>query len=300
MSKTAATGTIHLRGIGRRPAVEAQLLRVGDTLMWNEGETTEVLAIVEASPKFVRITEKSSRTGTTHDRRLMKTRLVARVAESPQQPQPAAVGNEAEAVPASVAALGRQFPAGSTAVYVPEEGEALRDVVIVKSAPDANGTVEAISARHGLSPIRVALDKLQPMPELSPVPEGKPSGWFGIFDREGKQITQVQATGYEDARKEAEKDPKARAASRTAGGLVYRRLYTSEVTAPQPAAITAAPADRAVTVHTEFVGRSIPTRLRAAGAPGGTAMGSTGLLVWRLPGGEELTPGEAAKRFLDA
>lgn len=60
----------------------------------------------------------------------------------------------------------------------------------------------------------------------------------------------------------------------------------------------AAPARRTITVTTTFVGRSIPTRLRAAGAPGGTAMSSTGTLVWRLPDGEELTPGEAEKRFL--
>ncbi|WP_328491222.1 hypothetical protein [Streptomyces zaomyceticus] len=58
------------------------------------------------------------------------------------------------------------------------------------------------------------------------------------------------------------------------------------------------PAPRTVTVRTEFIGRSIPTRLRAAGAPGDSAMSAAGLLVWRLPDGEELTPGEAAKRFL--
>ncbi|MFB8120595.1 hypothetical protein ACFQ6U_14145 [Streptomyces sp. NPDC056465] len=361
MSKTAPIGTIRLQGVGRKPAVEAQFLSVGDTLMWNAGETTEVLTIVEASPKFVRITEKSTRTGAVHDRRLMKTRLVARVASSPQQPQPAAAeepaapcaspsgaptSTKSEALqspqaytadPAGLAAarrdldatgarlqaqpslvehtalthrcaqlryriteilavLAERFPVDSTAVYVPEEGEAHRDVVVVKSGPDADGMVEAVSARHGLATIRVALDKLQPMPELSPAPEGPISDdWWNILDREGNQITQVQATGYEHARREAEKDPKARAASRTAGGLVYRRAYVAEVTAMQ-----SAPAAAPVAVRTEFVGRSIPTRLRVAGAPGDSAMSSTGLLVWRLPDGEELTPGEAAKRFLNA
>ncbi|MFJ4880117.1 hypothetical protein ACIP93_33585 [Streptomyces sp. NPDC088745] len=60
-----------------------------------------------------------------------------------------------------------------------------------------------------------------------------------------------------------------------------------------------APAPRTVTVTTEFIGRSIPTRLRAAGAPGAMKHSSTaGALRWVLPDGEELTPGEAAARFL--
>ncbi|MFJ8763161.1 hypothetical protein [Streptomyces cyaneofuscatus] len=64
-----------------------------------------------------------------------------------------------------------------------------------------------------------------------------------------------------------------------------------------PGPVTPAPA---VAGTTEFIGRSIPSRLRAAGAPGGMVTSATagGVLRWRTPDGEELTPGEAAKRFL--
>lgn len=80
-----ATSTIQLQGVGRVPAIEAQDLSVGDTLMWNEGATTTVAAITDASPKFLHITEKSWRTGEEHKQRIMKSRLVARV----DQPNPA-------------------------------------------------------------------------------------------------------------------------------------------------------------------------------------------------------------------
>ncbi|MCX4657297.1 hypothetical protein AB0N79_38695 [Streptomyces microflavus] len=64
-----------------------------------------------------------------------------------------------------------------------------------------------------------------------------------------------------------------------------------------PGRVTPAPA---VAGTTEFIGRSIPSRLRAAGAPGGmvTSEAAGGLLRWRTPDGEELTPGEAAERFI--
>ncbi|MGY4935870.1 hypothetical protein ACWD7T_33190 [Streptomyces sp. 900116325] len=199
--------------------------------------------------------------------------------------------------------LAERFPVDSAAVYVPEPAESYRDVVIVKSGPAADGKVDAISGRYNGKSIRVALDKLEQLPPLAPAPEGEPTDWWGIFDREGNEITQVEATGYEHARQEAEKDPKACAKSLTAGGLVYRRLRSSEVKAQEPPKATiaaAVPARRTITVTTGFTRKSIPTRLRESGAPGRMQYSeAAGALRWVLPNGKELTPGEAAKLFLN-
>lgn len=79
--------------------------------------------------------------------------------------------------------------------------------------------------------------------------------------------------------------------------------YRDEAPLPEvrglPSVVAAAPA-RTVTVTTGFTRKSIPTRLRESGAPGQmvTSEAAGGALRWRLPGGEELTPGEAAQRFL--
>ncbi|MGF3141021.1 hypothetical protein [Streptomyces diastaticus] len=81
MPKSSTTGlrTIRLQGIGHHPAVEAQELKPGEILMWNQGAKTTVLAVEVASPKFLRVTEKAHDSGEVTTRRLMKTRLVARV-----------------------------------------------------------------------------------------------------------------------------------------------------------------------------------------------------------------------------
>ncbi|MEV8344494.1 hypothetical protein [Streptomyces niveus] len=294
---TMPARTIRLQYVGRVPAVEAQELNVGDTLMWNEGVTNTVTAIVDVSPKFLRITEKSTRTGEEHDRRMMKTRLVARVDRA-----------KPEAVPADVVALAERFPVAAAAVYVPEEGEAHRDIVVVMSEPATDGTVQVHSVKHK-GPVRVPLAGLRELPPLPPTPEGEITDWWVITDAEGAELARVEAKDDPGARTAAMRHASVRAAVRRDKGFAVRRLHSSELSipvgelhglpriSPAPAA-ERVPAHRTITVRTEFVGRSIPTRLRAAGAPGATATSSTGLLVWRLPGGEELTPGEAAKRFL--
>ncbi|MFD6045874.1 hypothetical protein ACFWG7_31895 [Streptomyces koyangensis] len=81
-SSNSEPHTIRLQGIGHHPAVEAQELKPGDTVMWNQGAKTTVLAVEVASPKFLRVTEKSHDSGEVTTRRLMKTRLVARVTKS--------------------------------------------------------------------------------------------------------------------------------------------------------------------------------------------------------------------------
>ncbi|MBF4138245.1 hypothetical protein [Streptomyces albidoflavus] len=71
--------TIRLKGIGHHPAIEAQELMPGDTLVWDQGAKTTVTAVAVASPKFLRVTERSHHSGEVTTRRIMKTRLVARV-----------------------------------------------------------------------------------------------------------------------------------------------------------------------------------------------------------------------------
>ncbi|MER7952015.1 hypothetical protein ABTY59_31955 [Streptomyces sp. NPDC096079] len=129
-------------------------------------------------------------------------------------------------------------------------------------------------------------------------------GWWSVKDREGNLITQVEATNFDHAVQVAEQDPKVQAASPGSGGLVFMRARPAEPSS----AVPQFPAPRVVSVHKTggrtitvtagYTRKSIPTRLRESGAPGQMVNDSTGALRWRLPDGEELTPGEAAERFL--
>ncbi|MFF3787128.1 hypothetical protein [Streptomyces sp. NPDC001933] len=217
---------------------------------------------------------------------------------------------------ARTAQLAQKYPVGSPAFFTPE-GATERDVVVVNSGPDKNGTVEVLSAKQRGKALRAPLTALEELPKLPPEPAGEITDWWTITDSEGVELTRVEAEDDPRARKAAMRHAAVVAAARRDKGFAIRRLRTSELSVPvgelrgvpriSPAPAVeeparpipaAAPARRTTTARTEYVGRSIPTRLRADGAPGDTAMSSTGLLVWRLPDGEELTPGEAAKRFL--
>ena len=72
-------GLVHLQYVGDVPGTPAERLRVGDRLMWNGGALSEVLTIEEASPAYLAITARSSRSGEVRPRRLKKDRLVALV-----------------------------------------------------------------------------------------------------------------------------------------------------------------------------------------------------------------------------
>ncbi|MFI7415272.1 hypothetical protein ACIBU0_42230 [Streptomyces sp. NPDC049627] len=143
----------------------------------------------------------------------------------------------------------------------------------------------------------------QPADEVEAEAAGRVD-WWAVKDREGNLITQVEATSYNHAVQVADQDPKVRAARPGSGGLVFMRLESIEKPAPaaaQPRKTipAAAPARRTATVRTEYIGRSIPSRLEAAGAPGGMQYSKrAGALRWVLPDGEELTPGQAEERFL--
>ncbi|MGA5453851.1 hypothetical protein ACPCVO_45280 [Streptomyces umbrinus] len=133
--------------------------------------------------------------------------------------------------------------------------------------------------------------------ELHRTAPAAPVDRWSLQDRQGNEIAQVDATSYDHAVQVADKDPKVRAAAPGAGGLVYMCLDSIEK--PARTVPGATPPPRTITV-TFSHRKSIPTRLRESGAPGGTAFSKTaGALRWVLPGGEELTPGEAEKRFLN-
>lgn len=76
-------GHVHLQFVGDVPGVPAAELGLGDRLMWNGGGTSTVAAVRGTSAQFVEIVEewRNTVTGETErtPRRLMKTRLVARV-----------------------------------------------------------------------------------------------------------------------------------------------------------------------------------------------------------------------------
>lgn len=199
-----------------------------------------------------------------------------------------------------------EFPVATAAVYIPEEGEAHRDIVVVMSEPAADGTVEVHSVKHK-GRVRVPLVRLRELPPLRPEPEGDVTNWWVITDAEGAELARVEANDDPGARMAAMRHAKVRAAVRRDKGFAVRRLYTSELSIPvgelhgMPR-ISPAPDERPViTVRTGFTRKSIPTRPRESGAPGAmvTSEAAGGALRWRLPDGEELTPGEAAKRFLD-
>ncbi|PPS89582.1 hypothetical protein [Streptomyces sp. MH60] len=80
------TQTIHLQAVGRVPAVPADDLKPGDQIMYNYGSVSQVVKIVDASPKFFKIHEVSAETGTESVLRVKKTTMVARVPEKHRRP----------------------------------------------------------------------------------------------------------------------------------------------------------------------------------------------------------------------
>ncbi|WP_326724723.1 hypothetical protein OHT59_40665 [Streptomyces sp. NBC_00243] len=162
----------------------------------------------------------------------------------PEQPEPT------PSKTAATATLAEQYPVATPAVYVPEEGESYRDVVIVKSEPDANGNVDVISSRRNGETIRVALDRLQPLPELPPDPEGELTDWWTITDAQGNEIARAQGEDDPGARTAAMRQKSVRAAARRDKGFAVRRLRTSELSVPVgelrglPRTAPAAPVDR--------------------------------------------------------
>lgn len=73
------TNTIYLQGIGTVPAVQLAEITAGDTLRWNAGVTTEVVAVTPVNARTVELTIRGRNGETTTTRKRAAT-LVARVA----------------------------------------------------------------------------------------------------------------------------------------------------------------------------------------------------------------------------
>ncbi|MGW4087021.1 hypothetical protein ACWEGS_28715 [Streptomyces sp. NPDC004822] len=211
------------------------------------------------------------------------------------------------------AQLAEKYPVGAAAVFTPE-GASERDVVVVNSGPDEKGTVEVLSAKQGGKALRVPLAALEELPELPPAPEGEWTEWWTVADRNGREVARVRGgMTRTDAMKAVEADPVAGPVSRREGGVGLRKLRSSELSvplgelqapprtspAPRPIATRAMSGGRTITGTAGSTRKSIPTRLRESGAPGRSVYSEAAAANrWRLPGGEEITLGEAAKRFL--
>jgi hypothetical protein len=219
----------------------------------------------------------------------------------PPEPTSSKTAAPPAATPDEAAESVNKFPVATPAVYVPEEGEEHRDIVVVLSEPDTDSMVEAHSVKHS-KPIRVPLAMLRPLPELPPEPEGELTDWWTATDAEGAELARVKAKDDPRARNVAMRDATVVAACRRDKGFALRRLRTSELSVPlgQLRGLPRiAPAEPRVTV-TAHTRKSVPTRLRESSAPGGTVHSEkAGALRWQLPDGEELTLAEAAKRFLN-
>lgn len=73
-----ATETLHLKGVGIRPAVRAAELESGDVTMWNYGCKETILGIAKETAKTIVFNIKCNDSGYIGTRRLAKDRLVVR------------------------------------------------------------------------------------------------------------------------------------------------------------------------------------------------------------------------------
>ena len=71
--------TIHLQGVGNKPAVRAAELEGGDVTMWNYGYTETILGIAKETAKTIVFNIKCNDSGFVGTRRLAKDRLVVRL-----------------------------------------------------------------------------------------------------------------------------------------------------------------------------------------------------------------------------
>lgn len=74
-----ATETLHLQGVGIKPAVRATELESGDVTMWNYGKKETILGIVKETAKTIVFNIKSNDSNYVGTRRLAKDRLVVRI-----------------------------------------------------------------------------------------------------------------------------------------------------------------------------------------------------------------------------
>ena len=68
--------SVQLQAVGLVEGTPAGEIKVGTTLLWNFGSTSEVIAIPKGSLKSIWLTEKSDR-GFVYTRRFLKSRVIA-------------------------------------------------------------------------------------------------------------------------------------------------------------------------------------------------------------------------------
>ena len=71
--------TIHLQGIGEKPAITAKELKIGDVTIWNYGFTETIIGILKQTTKSIVFQIKSNNTDYIGQRRIYKNTLVARM-----------------------------------------------------------------------------------------------------------------------------------------------------------------------------------------------------------------------------
>ncbi|MEU9783622.1 hypothetical protein AB0H92_22105 [Streptomyces phaeochromogenes] len=234
MSKSldAATGAIHLQGIGRVPAVAAYELKVGDQLMYNGGSVYQITKIENVSPKILRIFEVSAETGEEHNSRVKKDRLVARVHQEDRRP----LGHDAPAtvyraqVYAPQGGLWTTVSHGATA-EVAADGRTRRNqfsyfASVLLDRHGLGGTYEVRAANteamaDGKTLTAEDGHRFRILPPEQP--QAEQVNLWSVQDREGNEIAEVKATDYNHAVQVAAQEPKVRAAEPGSGGLVYIR-----------------------------------------------------------------------------
>ena len=71
--------TIHLQGIGEKPAIPAKELKIGDVTIWNYGFTETIIGILKQTTKSIVFQIKSNNTDYIGQRRIYKNTLVAKM-----------------------------------------------------------------------------------------------------------------------------------------------------------------------------------------------------------------------------
>ena len=69
--------TIQLQQVGKVSAKPAFDFKVGESMAWNFGSTTKIINIVKETAKMITFQFDSEKNGETHERKFLKTRLVA-------------------------------------------------------------------------------------------------------------------------------------------------------------------------------------------------------------------------------
>ncbi|WP_331732103.1 hypothetical protein OG613_47450 (plasmid) [Streptomyces sp. NBC_00015] len=123
--------------------------------------------------------------------------------------------------------LTRTHTIGTVAAYQPDRKRRYQDIVTIQSRPDHDGNVLALSGQHHKL-ITIALTDLLPAPPAALAP-GELTNTWAVMDQRGTWLLIVEGHTHNAARRAAAKTPDAKRRSLRAGGFLYRRLRSSEI-----------------------------------------------------------------------